>query len=229
MTTEQAFNGFGRLSDTTSPYNQMAFVVRSIMAGMATNTLVQVKAVRATATGFEVDVQPMVAQVDGAGNAVAHGTIHGLPVWRVQGGVSAVLVEPVAGDIGLAVFASTDISGVKRSGKATTPGSARRFDWSDGIYLGGLLNPVPTQFLRMDATGITITSTLPVAINAQDVTVTATGSVGITAPDGATITGDLDVTGKITTGAGSTFNGKAFDTHTHSGVTTGSGNTGAPV
>ncbi len=208
---QQAYTTFGSLPDTTSEFNRMAFVVRSIMSQQATTTLVIVRAVE----GDTVDVQPMVAQVDGAGNAVDHGVIHGLPVWRLQGGNSAVIVVPAVGDIGLAVFASTDISNVKRAKEPTTPGSFRRFDWADGIYLGGLLNVEPTQFLRMDDSGVTITAApgLPVTINA----------------DSVVVSGDLHVTGSISSGAGSTFNGKAFDSHAHSGVTTGGGTSGPPA
>lgn len=208
---QQAYTTFGSLPDTTSEFNRMAFVVRSIMSQQATTTLVIVRAVE----GDTVDVQPMVAQVDGAGNAVDHGVIHGLPVWRLQGGNSAVIVVPAVGDIGLAVFASTDISNVKRAKEPTTPGSFRRFDWADGIYLGGLLNVEPTQFLRMDDSGVTIT-----AADGQPVTINA---------DSVVMSGDLDVTGSISSGAGSTFNGKAFDSHAHSGVTTGGGTSGPPA
>lgn len=207
---EQAYTTFGSLPDTTNEYNRMAFVVRSIMAQQATTTLVIVRAVE----DDTVDVQPMVAQVDGAGNAVDHGIIHGLPVWRLQGGNSAVIVTPEVGDIGLAVFASTDISNVKRAKEPTTPGSFRRFDWADGVYLGGLLNAPAEQFVRMDSTGITIT-----AADGQPVTINA---------DSVLMSGDLDVTGSISSGAGSTFGGKAFDTHTHGGVQTGGGTSGPP-
>jgi len=211
VANEQAYTTFGSLTDSTSEFNRMNFVVRSIMAQQATTTLVIVRAV----DGESVDVQPMVSQVDGAGNAIEHGVIHGLPVWRLQGGNSAVIVEPTVGDIGLAVFASTDISNVKRAKEPTTPGSFRRFDWADGIYLGGLLNAAPEQFVRMDAGGISITAAagLPVTINADNVS----------------MSGDLIVTGSISTGAGSTFNGKAFDSHAHTGVTTGGGTSGPPA
>ena len=204
--------------DTTSEFSRMSFVVRSIMAQQATTTLVIVRAVEDDA----VDVQPMIAQVDGAGNAVDHGIIHGLPVWRLQGGNSAVIVVPAVGDIGLAVFASTDISNVKRAKEPTTPGSFRRFDWADGIYLGGLLNSPATQWVRMDSSGITITAAdgQPVTINADSVAINA---------DTVSMSGDLDVTGSISSGAGSTFGGKAFDTHRHGGITTGGGTTGNPV
>lgn len=215
----QAFTGQAKLSDMTTEWNRLQFAIRSVMNGMATTTLVQVKAVE----GDTVDVQPMVAQIDGAGNAVPHGTIHNIPIWRLQGGVSGVIVIPVVGDIGLAVFSSTDISGVKRAKKPTTPGSRRRFDWADGIYLGGVLNAMPTQFIRLDETGVTITAGdgLPVTINAP-------GGVVVTAPT-ASFSGDVAVTGKITSGAGSTFNGIAFDAHKHTGVQTGGGTSGGPT
>ena len=216
---EQAFTGLADLKDANGEWNRLQFAIRSVMNKMVTSSLVLVKAVG----DGTVDVQPMVAQVDGAGNAVPHGTVHNLPVWQLQGGASAVIVKPVVGDIGLAVFTSTDSSGVKRSKAPTTPGSARRFDWADGIYLGGVLNAVPTQFLQMDETGVTITAGdgLPVTINAP-------GGLNIVAPTTA-IAGDVTVTGDLTTGPGSTFNGKSFDTHTHGGVTTGGGTSGPPV
>ncbi len=190
---EQAYTGFAGLPDTNSEWNRLNFAVRSIMNQMATTTLVIVKAVREEGGGYAVDVQPMVAQVDGAGNAVQHGTIHGMPVWRVQGGTSALIVVPVVGDIGVAIFASTDISGVKRSGAPTTPGSARRFDWADGIYLGGVLNAAPTQFVRMDDAGITITSATAVIVNAPEATINGNATV----TGNGSIGGNLDVTGTI--------------------------------
>lgn len=212
---EQAYTAHGSLPDTTSEYNRLSFVVQSILAQQATTTLVIIKAVDVTDPDHpQVDAQPMVSQIDGAGNAIDHGIIHGMPVWRLQGGASAVIVVPAVGDIGVAVFASTDISNVKRAKEPTTPGSFRRQDWSDGIYFGGILNTAATQFVRMDEDGVTITAGegLPVTINADTVT----------------MSGDLTVTGKVTSGAGSTFNGKAFDSHHHSGVTTGSGTSGPP-
>lgn len=210
---EQAFTSVAPPSAFSGDWNQMDFAIRSVLSGIATTTLVQVKAVRAVgADRFEVDAQPMVAQVDGAGNAVEHGVIHGIPVWRVQGGTSAVIVAPAEGDIGMAAFCSSDISGVKRTQAPTTPGSFRKFDWGDGIYFGCVLGQAATQFVRMDSEGVSITSPLAVTVDTPT----------------ASFTGDVDVTGKITTGAGSTFNGKSFDTHTHSGVTTGGGTSGPP-
>ena len=202
---EQAFTGMAGLSDVNGEWNRLQFAIRSVMNQMVTSSLVLVKAVG----DGTVDVQPMVAQVDGAGNAVPHGTVHGLPVWQLQGGVSGVIITPAVGDIGLAIFTATDISGVKRAKAPTTPGSARRFDWADGIYLGGCLNAPPTQFVKLDDDGVTITSLSVVTINA---------------PGGLVVMGDVETTGTLMN------NGKDVgSTHTHSGVTTGGGTSGPPV
>lgn len=201
---KQAYTGLAGLKDANDEWNRLQFAIRSVVNQMATTQLVQVKTVREDADGFAVDVQPMVAQVDGAGNAVPHGTIHNMPVWRVQGGTSAVIVKPVAGDIGIAVFASSDISGVKRSKSPTTPGSWRRFDWSDGMYLGGILNAAPTQFIRMDEDGITITSSGPVEINAPG---GATVNGDATVNGNASVDGDVSASGNLNVTGNGTFGG----------------------
>lgn len=188
---QQAYTGMAGLADTTSEWNRMQFAIRAVLNQTVTATIVQVKAVG----NGTVDVQPTVAQVDGAGNAVPHGTIHGLPVWALQGGTSGVIITPAVGDLGLAIFAHTDISNVKRAKKPTTPGSARRYDWSDGIYLGGVLNAAPTQYVRLNVAGIAITSPTAITLDAPSVKI----------------------------------NGTEFSTHHHSGVATGTGNTGNVV
>lgn len=248
------------LRDTGSTeFDALQFISRQVLNKVATATLVQVKAVQPGGTGPVglVDVQPMVAQLDGYGNAVPHGTIFNVPYLRLQGGASAIIIDPVVGDIGLAWFASHDISSVKQTKKPGLPGSRRRFDWADALYMGGLLNGAPQQFIQIDPElGITITSATgkPVTINAPGgamitsptVTIDASDSLAITSPlvtmsgnlsvsgdtdisGDATINGDANINGDIAAGAGSTFNGKSFDIHTHSGVTTGSGHSGPPV
>lgn len=201
---KQAFTGMAGLADANGEWNKLQFAIRQVMNRMATTNLVQVKAVEETPDGWTVDVQPMVAQVDGAGNAVPHGVVHNLPVWRVQGGTSAVIVVPVVGDIGIAVFASTDISGVKRAKEPTTPGSGRRFDWADGMYLGGILNALPTQFIRLDDDGITITSLAAVTINAPSGAVV---NGDATVNGNASVDGDVSASGNLNVAGNGTFGG----------------------
>ena len=190
--------------DDTSAFNAIAFMGKMLLGTVATATLVEVMSV----AGETVSVKPLVNQVDSSGVATPHGVVYNLPFVRLQGGASAILLDPVAGDIGLAVFASRDISGVKASGAQANPGSARRFDWADGIYVSGLalLNEAATQFIRFlpDAGGITITSPGDVVIN------------------GLTISpqGNLSTAGSIVAGAG-TADQVGLQSHVHPTAATG--------
>ena len=211
-------SGQQRPTSATSDFNVIDTIVRRIAGQMQTATLVLVKAV---GTGT-VDVQPMVAQIDGKGNATPHGVIHGLPVWRLQGGNGAVILTPAVGDIGLAIFAREDISSVKVNKAPANPGSRRTYAYSDGIYLGGVLNAPPSTYVKIDTGGtVEIVAPTSVTITSPNVTIAASGGVTINSPM-TTFSGDIQ------TAAGSTFNGKSFDSHTHGGVQTGSGTSGPP-
>ena len=72
-------------------------------------------------------------------------------------------MDPVAGDIGMACFASRDISKVKATKGRANPGSKRAYNFSDAMYIGGMLNGTPTQYVQFNADGITLAS--PVAVN----------------------------------------------------------------
>ncbi|MBX9596547.1 MAG: baseplate assembly protein [Roseomonas sp.] len=165
----------------SSRVNEQAHLFASLAAGMATAMLVQVRSVQPGGVSGRstVSAQPMVHQVDGAGNTVPHGIINNLPVFRLQGGANAVILDPAVGDIGIAVFASRDISAVKASRQPSQPGSARRFDWADGLYMGGFLNDAPTQFVEFSGAGIRLVS--PVAVVIESPTLTHNGkNIGAT-------------------------------------------------
>lgn len=199
--------GQGNLRDTQNDASLIEFIGRKIINGMATITLVQVKAV----SGDTVDVQPMVHQLDGANNAIPHGIIHALPWFSLRAGAAAIRATPVVGDIGMAAFCHNDTSSVRATKKPAPPPSRRRFDWADGLYLGGFLGPVATAFI--DVTEDQIEVKAP--------------AIKLTGP--VEITGDVSVTGSLTATGEVTGNGKALSTHTHSGVTAGSGTSGPPT
>lgn len=153
--------GYGQawLSDTNHPTNVMAFIFARLLAQHVTMKVVKVMAVTAgggSAPGIAgtVDVLPLVDQSDGNGNTSPHGTVYGLPYLRLQGGTNAVLLEPAVGDIGLCVVSDRDISAVKKNKARSAPGSFRQFDLADGIYIGGILNAVPEQWVEFTADGI---------------------------------------------------------------------------
>ena len=197
-------------------HNQTAFAIQQAINKLQTCTLVEIMAVHndgeVSAVGL-VDIRPMVAQVDASGKGWPHGTIYNVPYFRLQGGSNAIILDPQVGDIGMACFASRDISQIKTTKKRGMPGSGRVYDPSDALYLGGFLNGVPTQYVRFSASGIVIHS--PSVITIEAPTVTITGAVNVT--------GTLSATGEISAV------GKNLSTHVHGGVQPGAGTTGAPV
>lgn len=169
--------GYGQLdpNDTATEMSAVAFIVRQMMAQMSTIKLVQVKSVNSngpTAKAGTVDVLPLVNQVDGNNNSTVHGTVYGLPWARVQGGKNAVICDPIVDDIGYVVISDRDISNVKSSSKQSNPGSFRRFDIADGIYVGGCLNVAPDQYLIFTTTGVRL-----VDKNGNSITMASTGII----------------------------------------------------
>lgn len=175
MPNETAYAGAATLTSPTSPANVLDFVVRQILGEIGIAKLVRVEKVT-NAGGLspagEVDVLPLVAQVDGFGQTTPHAVVYGLPYLRMQGGTNAVILDPQVGDIGLAVFCDRDISAVKSTKAPGPPGSFRQFSMSDGLYVGGFLNGTPTQYVQFTADGITVHSPGTVTLDAPEVVLT---------------------------------------------------------
>lgn len=199
------YQGAQDAGDGAGEFGAQSFLVRQILSRVNTATLVKIVAVTnaggLSPVGF-VDVQPLVNQVDGAGNAVPHGVLHHLAYFRLQGGTNAVILDPQVGDIGIAVFADHDISSVVANKAQANPGSWRRFNMADGLYLGGVLNGTPTQYVQFTAAGINVVSPTKVTITAPE-----TDIIGVLKNNGVNV----------------------GSTHAHSGVQSGGSNTGAPV
>lgn len=189
-----------------SDASTIEFIVRRVLGRSATIALVRVESVRAGDVGpvGYCDVVPMVHQVAGDGNAWPHSPIRNVPYLRLQGGANAVILDPRPGDIGLACFCSEDISRVKQTKAPALPGSRRRFSMGDALYLGGVLNGTPTNYIRLADDGITM------AVSGLSLHVTSTGF----AFQGGAITHN-----GVPIGA----------THEHSGITTGAATSGPPV
>jgi hypothetical protein len=206
-----SYTGAADANDYGSEYNSMEFFVRQIVEGANHCALVRVEASTNSgsiaAVGF-VDVTPLVMQIDGAGKTYAHGLVRKLPVFRNQGGANAIILDPVPGDIGIAVFADRDSSAAVSAAGVAPPGSRRRNDWGDGFYLGGFANGVPTQYVVFSSSGLSLVSPNLVTIQAPSIA----------------LTGNVSSTG--------TFMNNGINigsTHVHGGVTSGSSDTGAPI
>ncbi len=171
----QGFPGYQRPQDVTTEFSAYSFIINQAIGRLNTVTLVTVTGITPGGTGPVgfVNVQPLVNQVDGAGNPTPHGIIYNIPYLRYQGGTNAIIMDPVVGDNGIALFCSRDISTVKRTKAAANPGSSRRYDWADGLYIGGLLNAAPQQYIQFTTSGITITTPQTLTINAQTVNINA--------------------------------------------------------
>lgn len=181
-----AYQGFEEPETRGAGLNAIAFVFDQMLSRVW--TMIPVKVVSINVAGTlsgpgKVDVHPLVSQVDGGGQAVPHGTVYGLPVWRLQSGASGVVMDPTAGDIGIALFAQRDISAVVADPGPNVPGSRRSFDPADGVYLGGILNGAVSRYVQFDpAAGIKITDPLAVTVTAPTVTVNAATKATINSP-----------------------------------------------
>ena len=216
-----------------SDYENFIYQVQQEMKKMETCLPVKVLAVSGgglAPVGF-VDVQPLVQQLTVANQPVSQGTITNLPYFRLQGGSNAIIIDPQVGDIGLACFASRDVSGVKNVKGESPPSSRRQYSLNDGFYIGGFLNQAPVQYIQFGQDGIKIYSPTKLTFEAPEILI-----------DSPTIkvTGNFEQTG--TKGQHSTFSGNIFTTggdikadtvslkdHIHTGVVSGGDTSGKPV
>lgn len=208
--------GIARIQSFFGPYNTLLFAIRQALAKMQTATLVQIISCTndggVSAVGF-VNVLILVNQINGNGQGLPEGQLVNLPYLRIQGGANAIILDPQPGDIGIAVFASRDISTVVATKAQANPPTFRMYDFSDGMYLGGLLNGLPTQYVQFTSAGISIVSPNQVTIQAPTVS----------------IDGNLTVSGTTTGTGDGTFAGIDVQNHVHGGVESGGSDTGPPV
>lgn len=245
-------SGQQKPQSTWGEFNNMAFMVQQALSKMQTATLVRIESCTnaggLSPVGF-VDVTPLVNQLDSQGKPTPHVTIYNLPYLRIQGGANAIIIDPQKGDIGVCVFASRDLSKVKVSKKQSNPGSFRQYNFADGMFLGGMLNGAPSQYIQFSTAGIRIHSPTQVKLDAPDIVLQAStieingststtvttpiftvngatvlnGTISQTGGGAAAFSGSMAVTGDVTA------QGTSVHTHKHGGVTPGGGQTGTPV
>lgn len=149
-------------TDSVSQFRMLSFIIRQAIAQVDTVKVVQVTAVNPGAgsppLAGTVDVQILVNQLDGGGNSIKQGVVYGLPYFRLGNGSCAIICDPIVGELGLALCCDRDISNVKSAVSGgnppqTNPGSLRKYSVSDGVYLGGCLNPAPDLYLWLKDDG----------------------------------------------------------------------------
>ena len=182
------------------------FVMKQAIGKIVTAFCVKVVAVHDPDDEL-IDVMPILYQQAASGDNVDHATIYNVPVARHQRGTSAIIMRPQVGDIGLCIVSTQDISILKKVKNFCKIGTLRRHSYADAIYVMGIFNAHPAQYVEFADNAINIVS--PTAIN-------------MTAPD-VLITGKLTVTEDIMN------RGSHVDsTHTHGGVQPGGGTSGVP-
>lgn len=195
-------NQFKPAQSSTNDADMFAATFSKLLSGNHFIKYAQVTAVRGTAPNLVVDVLPLVADVRSEDQTIILGSeVFNIPVWRLQRGNSAIIMNPVVGDIGMIAIADADTTVARRARKESVPGSGRRHSLSDAIYLGGLLNGQPSQFIEFADGAINITSPNPVNITCTTANIKAPGGVTIDTPL-AHFTGNITSDGDITDNSG---------------------------
>jgi hypothetical protein len=238
--------GFLNASSFGSDLSAMGFLVKMMNGGNFHAHLVTVQSVTnagSVSPAGEVSVRILVNQIDRDGTSFPHGTIYAVPYFRLQGGANAIILDPVVGDIGIAVFADRDISSVKADKGQANPGSRRRFDPADALYIGGFLNKAPSQYVQFlpNGGGVNVVSPMEVTITAPTITANAStefvvnsplialyGQIigGTTGADAHALQGSISTTGDQLAGAGSANISQLAHQHVDAG---GTGNSGPPA
>ena len=215
-------------SSRADDFDALHFFVSRLLGRINTATLVRV--VSCTNDGGlspvgTVDVQPLVQQVGADGSLVAQPALYQIPYFRLQGGASAVIMDPVEGDIGIAIFAGHDITNVKTTAAEAGPGSYRRFDLADGLYMGGFVNGTPNQYVQFLPNGGGINLVSPTEITAQAPQINLVGQVN---QSGGSMNASSEVNApQVNASTDVAVAGLSVINHDHPGVTTGTGTTGA--
>lgn len=156
------------VEDSVGGAREWEYILSRLIGKAYTATLVKVNEVQEGSTGPVgfLSATDLIQQMDGNNEGIPNVPMRNLPYFRLQGGANAVVIDPRPGDIGLAVFAQRDISETKRSRAEGPPPSLRSHDVSDGLYIGGLLNGAPSQWIHFLDSGVHINATGVVEIDA---------------------------------------------------------------
>lgn len=223
--------------DTSTEANVQEFIFQRMLMSNAFITLAVVSEV--SNEGEVVTVRPLVEGFTGNGDRIPKTEIYGVPVWRLQRGASAVIMPPVAGDIGIIAICDRDISGIKATKESSLPGSNRTHNYADAIYLGGVLNSEPSQYVKFSNDGIDIVSPLTININSNVVSINAESRAEINSPQillngnvgqgEGSYAGEAHFKNKVTSDVDFQAGDISLIGHRTDGVQPGSGKSGLPT
>lgn len=233
--TSAAIKGSRTATSGNDPANAQDFIIeRFLKSKVNTAILVKVDSVDPGAVGpvGTLTCTPLVAGMDGDGNAIPAQPIHNVPYLRIQGGVAALILDPMPGDLGLAVTCQRDVSSAKKSKGPANPGSFRFFDQADSLYLGGFLNDKPEIYLELTQEGVaTLRAPQKIVLDSPLVEITGTLTQGTGSGQGGTSTfnGNVHTTGNQTSDGDQVAGDISQKSHVHTGIEPGPSNTGGPV
>lgn len=167
-------------------------------------------------------VQPMIAVLTTTGQAVPRAQVAEVPVVAIGGGGFVMHFPLQAGDLGWIEASDRDISLFMQSLEESPPNTHRLHSFADARFLPDVLRQFDAGSVAGNAMALQSTDgTVRVELSPSRLLLVAP-SVQVDTPL-AEFTGDITVAGEAT------ISGIAFTTHRHAGVTTGGGQSGAPV
>ena len=216
----------------TGAYNALDFAMnQKLKDGMQTSFVGRIDSCSgkgSEAGSGTVSATQLTAQADASGKSLPMPSMTKLPYTRLQGGIAAVIIDPVPGDICVFSCCKQDISGIKQGTSQPVPaGSYRSFSQSDSIAVGAIHTKTPEVWIeiKQDKTVI-IHAPKGVKIETDETVEVTAKKVDITAPE-VSITGDVTVNGSIKSTGDMTAGGKPYLSHTHRGDS--GGTTSAPL
>ena len=216
----------------TGAYNALDFAMnQKLKDGMQTSFVGRIDSCSgkgSEAGSGTVSATQLTAQADASGKSLPMPSMTKLPYTRLQGGIAAVIIDPVPGDICVFSCCKQDISGIKQGTSQPVPaGSYRQFSQSDSVMVGAIHTKKPEVWIwiKQDKTVI-IHAPKGVKIETDETVEVTAKKVDITAPE-VSIKGNVKVAGSVTSTGDMSAGGKSYLSHTHKGDS--GGTTSAPV
>ncbi len=171
--------GIANYEDLTSEYNALNFIITSIIKSTV-NTCYAVTVTKVDADNQKVTVKPLIAQIDADNNKIELPEIFEIPYFRYSAGRTAVKLNPVAGDIGVLIIFKSDSNNIKTGDNSQIlPNTFLNYPLYSGIYIGGMLNNDPENYIEIKDDSITINANKKIVINCQTAEINADSEVNI--------------------------------------------------
>lgn len=164
-------------------------------------------------------VKPAITGVASRGQKIPKDSLIDIPVFSMSGGGIVMSFPVKAGDKGWLIANDRNISIFKQNLEESAPNDYRKHCFNDSFFLPDKINDL--HIGEEDEGAIVITTedgAAKFSLKPEGITITGR----------TVINGDLAVNGSVTVSGDVTAGGISLQSHTHSGVETGSGNTGGP-